>query len=103
MCLAKVVFGHEFAGDDWDVHFHLAALDIGATACTARLLPHLWNKGEYFTHDFTMTDELYIYAHFEPNAAVNAECPTFVHLDMDPMSLPFDSLFPEEEDVSFKS
>jgi hypothetical protein len=77
VCLAKELFGHESPGDDGEVHFHLAALDIGATTCTARLVPRFWDKGDYFTTDFTMTEELYLYAHFEPKATASAGCSTF--------------------------
>ncbi|KAF2451115.1 hypothetical protein P171DRAFT_480151 [Karstenula rhodostoma CBS 690.94] len=86
VCAAKELFIQEFSGDDWDVHFHLAALDIGATTCTARLVPHFWNRGDYFTHEFTMTDELYLYAHFEPKVGADSGCPTFVQPAMDPVS-----------------
>ncbi|KAL5375596.1 hypothetical protein DPSP01_011066 [Paraphaeosphaeria sporulosa] len=44
--LAKDIFADEVPGDDSEVHFYLAALDIGTTTCTARLVLHLWNQRE---------------------------------------------------------
>ena len=42
----------------------MAYLDIDAAGCNARIIPNLWDKGDYFTADFTTGGELYVYAHF---------------------------------------
>jgi hypothetical protein len=102
VCLAKELFSHEFSADDGEVHFHLAALDIGATTCTARLVPRFWNNGDYFTPDFTMTEELYLYAHFELKETASAECLTFDQPLMNLGSLDADLNFLSTEQASLQ-
>lgn len=64
MRLTHDLYGDEIAKDSVEVHFHMAYLDIDTTGCNARIIPDLWDKGEYFTSDFTTGGELYVYAHF---------------------------------------
>ncbi|KAL5406195.1 hypothetical protein PMIN03_007945 [Paraphaeosphaeria minitans] len=90
VCVAKEIFAGDITGDDLEVHFHLAPLDIGAMTCTARLVPQFWNRGDYFTSDFTMTDELHLYAHIElrteSTILANTGRPTFYQSVMEPAS-----------------
>lgn len=64
MRLTHDLYGDEIAKDSGEVHFHMAYLDIDATGCNARIIPSLWDRGDYFTPDFTTGGELYVYAHF---------------------------------------
>ena len=42
----------------------MAYLDIGAMGCNARIIPELWDRGDYFSSDFVTGGEVYVYAHF---------------------------------------
>ncbi|KAF1976679.1 hypothetical protein BU23DRAFT_32103 [Bimuria novae-zelandiae CBS 107.79] len=81
--LSHALFGGDIPEASWEVHFHLAHLDISAEACNARLIPYLWDKGAYFTCDFTTAGELYVYAHFGSKTTVTAEAEDLLQASMD--------------------
>lgn len=69
MNLAQSLYSDQISEESAEIHFHIAQFDIDATACNARLIPGLWNEGEYFGPEYATAGELYVYAHYLSKAA----------------------------------